>query len=66
MMSDNGWDEYKKLVLHELERSNSRLQKIEDHLNTIDRKLTILQTKVYTTAFCISVLISGLVQYFNN
>jgi hypothetical protein len=45
-MTDNGWDEYKKLVLHELERSNSRLQKIEDHLNVIDKKLTILQTKV--------------------
>ena len=66
MMSDNGWDEYKKLVLHELERSNSRLQKIEDHLNTIDRKLTVLQTKVYTTALFISVVISGLIQYAGN
>jgi hypothetical protein len=61
-MTDNGWDEYKKLVLHELERSNSRLQKIEDHLNAIDKKLTILQTKVYTTALFISVVISGLSQ----
>jgi len=65
MSSENGWDEYKKLVLHELERSNSRLQKIEDHLTTIDRKLTILQTKVYTTALIISVLISGALQLLN-
>lgn len=65
-MTDNGWDEYKKLVLHELERSNSRLQKIEDHLNVIDKKLTILQTKVYTTALFISVVISGLIQYAGN
>jgi hypothetical protein len=65
-MTDNGWDEYKKLVLHELERSNSRLQKIEDHLNVIDKKLTILQTKVYTTALLISVVISGLIQYAGN
>jgi hypothetical protein len=65
-MTDNGWDEYKKLVLHELERSNSRLQKIEDHLNAIDKKLTILQTKVYTTALFISVVISGLIQYAGN
>jgi hypothetical protein len=65
-MTENGWDEYKKLVLHELERSNSRLQKIEDHLNAIDKKLTILQTKVYTTALFISVVISGLIQYAGN
>ena len=65
-MTDNGWDDYKKLVLHELERSNSRLQKIEDHLNAIDKKLTILQTKVYTTALFISVVISGLFQYAGN
>ena len=65
-MTENGWDEYKKLVIHELERSNSRLQKIEDHLNVIDKKLTILQTKVYTTALFISVVISGLIQYAGN
>ena len=63
-MNDNGWDQYKKLIIHELERSNSRLEKIEERLSEIDKKLTTLQVKVYTTAFLISVIITGVVQAF--
>ena len=64
-MTGNGWDEYKKLVVHELERSNERLTKIETRLYDIERRLTVLQTKVYTTALIISVLISSAIQIMN-
>ena len=64
-MTGNGWDEYKKLVVHELERSNERLTKIENRLYDIERRLTGLQAKVYTTALIISVLISSAIQIMN-
>ena len=64
-MTGNGWDEYKKLVVHELERSNERLTKIENRLYDIERRLAGLQAKVYTTALIISVLISSAIQIMN-
>lgn len=66
LMDNNGWDQYKKLIIHELERSNKRLEKIEDRLTQIENKLSTLQVKVYTSAFLISVIITGVVQAFIN
>jgi hypothetical protein len=35
MGEENGWLEYKKLILAELTRSNERLSKIENELSSI-------------------------------
>ncbi len=60
-MSTNGWDEYKKYVIHELERNNTRLDKLDKRLASIDHKLTVLHTKMYVAAFVAScVLTAGL------
>jgi hypothetical protein len=66
MSEDNGWETYKKLVVHELERSNDRLTGIEKRLGKIENRLTILQTKVYITAFVVSAVITGMIQTFLN
>ena len=62
----NGWDEYKRLVVHELEQSTKRLGIIEKRLHKIEQKLTIVHTRVYMMASFISVVVAGLVNYFFN
>ena len=59
MNNTNGWDSYKKLVVHELERSNSRLMDIDSRLRHIEKKLAILDTKVYGTVIIISLVLTG-------
>ena len=63
MTDSNGWDEYKKLVLRELESSNSRLNNNNSRLRTIEERLTIINTKIYVAAFISSAVITGVVQY---
>lgn len=55
----NGWDEYKRLVIHELERTNRRLDMVDKRLSKIERNITILQTKAATWAACVAIIISG-------
>jgi len=56
---DNGWTEYKRLVLNELERTNHRLDMVDKRLLKIERHLAIVQTKVATWAAGIAIIISG-------
>ena len=56
---DNGWTEYKRLVLNELERTNHRLDMVDKRLLKIERHLAIVQTKVATWAAGIALIISG-------
>jgi|TARA_Y100000310_G_scaffold248660_1_gene254580 hypothetical protein len=58
-INTNGWEQYKKLVVHELERTNRRLLDIDKRLNHIERKLAILDTKVYASAFLASLILTG-------
>jgi|TARA_R100001594_G_scaffold82911_1_gene117584 hypothetical protein len=62
-MPDEDWDKYKNLVLHELERTNTRLNHIDKKLTTIEEKLTIINAKIYAAAFIASVVITGTMQY---
>ena len=55
----NGWDQYKRLVIHELENTNSRLDRMDKKLGRIERNITILQTKAATWAAGIAIIISG-------
>jgi hypothetical protein len=57
----NGWGEYKKFVIHELERMNDRLEVVDKRLSKIDRNLTILQTKAYVAAAVVAIIFSGIV-----
>jgi len=59
MNNTNGWDSYKKLVVHELERSNSRLTEIDSRLRHIEKKLAILDTKVYAATFLFSIIFTA-------
>ena len=63
-MNNNGWDEYKKLVIHELERSNQRLDMLDKRLSNIEQRLTVIHTKVYMVASVISAAIAGLLSFF--
>ena len=65
-MTDNDWDEYKKLVLQELERNNDRLNNIDLRLRGIEERLTIINTKIYLAAFATSAVITGVIQYIVN
>ena len=57
-MEDNGWLEYKKLILSELTRSNERLGKIETELNDIKQEIAVLKTKMYFGSAMVAVAIS--------
>tara|TARA_R100000008_G_C3534033_1_gene140928 strand:+ start:343 stop:549 length:207 start_codon:yes stop_codon:yes gene_type:complete len=59
-MDINGWDQYKKLVIHELERSNHRLGTIDKRLAVIENKLAVLDTKVYAATFVFSAICTAL------
>lgn len=58
-MSDNGWDEYKRLVLNELEQNSDRLLRIEKRLNKIDQHIVEHKTKLYMGAGIISIILSA-------
>ena len=58
-MEDNGWVEYKKLILSELTRSNDRLLKIESELGDIKQEIAILKTKMYFGSAIVAVVISA-------
>lgn len=55
----NGWDKYKKYVVNELERTNDRLSGIDKRLSHIERKLAVLDTKVYATVIIASVVMTS-------
>lgn len=57
-MEDNGWLEYKELILSELTRSNERLGKIETELTDIKQEIAILKTKMYFGSAIVAVIIS--------
>ena len=55
----NGWDQYKRLVINELERTNKRLDTMDKRLAKIERNIVVLQTKAATWAAGIAIIISG-------
>ncbi len=55
----NGWDQYKRLVINELERTNHRLDMVDKRLSKIEKNIVILQTKAATWAAGIAIVISG-------
>ena len=57
----NGWGEYKKFVIHELERMNDKLEVVDKRLSKIDHNLTILQTKAYVASAVVAMIFSGIV-----
>jgi hypothetical protein len=57
-MDDNGWLEYRKLILSELTRCNERLGKIEDELGGIKQEIAILKTKMYLGSAMVAIVIS--------
>lgn len=60
-MEDNGWIEYRKLVISELQRSNDRLTRIESDITDIKQGLVVLQTKIYFASSTLAFLISAAV-----
>lgn len=65
-MEENGWIEYKKLILSELTRSNERLGKIETELNDIKQEIAILKTKMYFGSAIVAVIISVAMTFFDH
>jgi hypothetical protein len=55
----NGWVEYKRLVISELERANSRLDTMDRRLGRLEKHITVLQTKAAAWAAGLAVIISG-------
>ena len=55
----NGWQEYKRLVINELDRANNRLDIIDKRLARLEKNITVLQTKATTWAAGLAVFISA-------
>tara|TARA_Y100000310_G_scaffold97213_1_gene94894 strand:+ start:289 stop:498 length:210 start_codon:yes stop_codon:yes gene_type:complete len=62
-MTNNGWDEYKRLVLKELEENSKRLLRIEKRLNKIDQHIIEHKTKIYVGTGILSVMLSATVAF---
>lgn len=62
-MDRNGWDEYKRLVINELERSNDRLDDIDKRLSNIELTFAKLQTRLYTGAVLIAFVITTVMNF---
>ena len=58
-MDVGGWEQYEKLVIHELERNNSRLEQLDKRLASIDHKIAVLHTKMYVAAFAASCILTA-------
>jgi len=56
---ENGWTEYKRLVINELERTNRRLDVMDKRLAKIEKHIVILQTKAAMWAAFIAIGVSG-------
>lgn len=57
--NSNGWTEYKRLVINELERTNSRLDIMDKRLAKIEKNIVVLQTKAAMWAAFIAIGVSG-------
>lgn len=59
-MSDNGWAEYQKLVLAELERLDKGMQQLQSDVTEIRLGLTVLRTSAVTWGALGGLLMAGL------
>lgn len=65
-MDANGWDEYKRLVLKELERCSHRLDDIDKRLSNIEVTFAKLQTRLYTGAVLIAFVITTVINFMDD
>jgi hypothetical protein len=65
-MDTNGWDEYKRLVLTELERCSKRLDNIDERLSNIELTFAKLQTRLYTGAVLIAFVITTVMNFIED
>ena len=63
MADGNGWDEYRKLVILELKRNGDRLEKVERRLNSIDRNITEIKTKMYMASAVSAIIFSSIITF---
>jgi len=61
MTTNSGWDEYKRLVLNELEQNGQRLLRIEKRLGKIDQHIVEHKTKIYMASGFVSIVFSAIV-----
>jgi len=57
---NNGWEQYKVHVVHEIKNTNDRLRIIDRRLSHIEKKLAVLDTKVYIASFVFSIVFTGI------
>jgi hypothetical protein len=62
----NGWDEYKKFVVYELERSNERLNNLDRRLGKIEAKLSAMQAKIYMAVIVAASVVTAIAQLVLN
>lgn len=71
-MTINGWDEYKKLVLKELERldqgvrenADKRLgcaKEVDSRLDAVEQKIAVMATKIWVGAGIVSTIFTAIV-----
>ena len=65
-MEDNGWFEYKKLILSELTRTSDRLSRIESELSEIKQEIAVLKTKMYFGSAVVAMIISAAIAFIDH
>jgi len=66
-MNDNNWNEYSQLVLSELKRINTNIEKLEENLRKNQTDIAVLKAKIaiysWASAFIMSIVSSIIVYY---
>lgn len=59
----NGWNEWSKHVLLELERLHSSSLRLEERMQQLEKELVMLKTKVITGGAVTALIVSALVTF---
>jgi hypothetical protein len=59
----NGWSEYKRLVLQQLEYLNEKYKEINDKLDTVKTKVVVLETKAFILGIIASAVMTILLHF---
>lgn len=58
----NGWNEYKRLVMSQLEELNFRFDRIDEKLDRINTKVVVLETKAIFLGALAGLVVGAVVQ----
>ena len=63
MTEETSWNEYKRLVLTQLEQDDDRIEKLNEKLNLVATRVTVLETKAVLFGIIAGLVSAGIVEF---